>query len=120
LLQFLADLEARGVSILSLTDPIDTRSASGQFIAQLFGALAQFERGQLRERQAAGIAAARARGQHLGRRAALSPRQVQAARALAGTGATQRAIAAALGCSRATINAALHGLPPYGGIEGGE
>lgn len=117
LLEFLAELEGRSVRLVSLTDPIDTRTATGRFTAQMFGALAQFERGQMRERQAAGIAAARARGQALGRTAALGPVQVQAAYRLDQSGETQRSIAKALGVSRSTVNAALRGLPPYNRLK---
>jgi DNA invertase Pin-like site-specific DNA recombinase len=113
LLELLADLESRDVSIVSLTDPIDTTTASGRFVAQLFGALAQFERGQLLERQRAGIDAARARGVVFGRRAALSPHQAQAVRRMAMDGHSVRSMAQLFGVNRATIQAAIDGRPPY-------
>lgn len=118
LLTLLRDLEQRGVRILSLTDPIDTRTASGALVAQIFGALAQFERAQLRERQAAGIAARRRRGGSFGRPAALTPVQVIAARGLRAEGKTLREIARLFRVSRSPVAAAIAGLPPY--AAGGE
>ena len=46
---------------------IDTTTASGDLIFNIFSALAQFERRLIQERTKAGLAAARARGRHGGR-----------------------------------------------------
>ena len=55
-------LEAAGLGFRSLTEGIDTTTASGTLVFHVFGALAQFERDLTRERTMAGLAAARARG----------------------------------------------------------
>ncbi len=69
LVQIVAELEQRGVHFESLTEKIETGSASGKLQFHVFAALAEFERGLIRERTQAGLAAARARG-----RAGSSPR----------------------------------------------
>ena len=48
---------------------IDTTSASGELVLNIFSALAQFERRLIQERTRAGLAAACARGRKGGRRA---------------------------------------------------
>ena len=62
LIDFLADLETRGIGFRSLTESIDTTSPGGRLVFHLFAALAQFERELIKERTNAGLAAARARG----------------------------------------------------------
>ena len=68
LVKIVGDLEARGVGFESLTEKIETGSASGKLIFHLFAALAEFERNLIRERTNAGLAAARARGRMGGRK----------------------------------------------------
>jgi DNA invertase Pin-like site-specific DNA recombinase len=82
LLETAEGLEARGVGLASLTEAIDTASPGGRLVFQVFGALAEFERGLLRERTMAGLAAARARGRRGGRPPALSAEDLAHARAL--------------------------------------
>lgn len=54
-MQIVADLERQGVGFDSLTVKIDTGSAAGKLVFHVFAALAEFERGLIRERtQAAG------------------------------------------------------------------
>ena len=62
LLTFVNDLEAQGVQFISLTWNMDTTTTMGRLLFQIFGALAEYERGLIRERALAGAAAARARG----------------------------------------------------------
>ena len=68
LLHLLDRLRDKGVAIRSLTEPIDTSSAMGEFVLQILGAVAQLERAIIRERCSAGREAARARGVRFGRR----------------------------------------------------
>jgi len=56
-----------GVGLKSLQDPVDTTSAQGRLVFNLFASLAEFERDLIRERTNAGLAAARARGRVGGR-----------------------------------------------------
>jgi DNA invertase Pin-like site-specific DNA recombinase len=80
-LGFLCELVERlgkqRVGFQSLTDGIDTTTNSGKLIFHIMGALAEFERGLIRERTRAGMKAAKKRGKHVGRPRALSPGQVQ-------------------------------------------
>src|SRR4051812_40027365 len=55
-------LKERNVAFRSLTERIDTTSPQGEFLFQVFGALAQFERALARERVKAGLDAAKRRG----------------------------------------------------------
>ena len=73
----------------------------------LFGAMAQFERALVVERTRAGLAAAKQRGVKLGRRRALTPRQVEHARQLIEAGESATAIARSLSVDRATLYRAL-------------
>lgn len=75
LLQLLGQIEARGASFRSLTEPIDTSSAMGTFVLQILGAVAQLERSIIRERVMAGQAAARARGKTWGPSRTLTPKR---------------------------------------------
>jgi DNA invertase Pin-like site-specific DNA recombinase len=63
--------------ISSLTEKIETGSASGKLQFHVFAALAEFERGLIRERTQAGLAAARARGRAGGRKPKLDDQQVR-------------------------------------------
>ncbi len=53
-------MEARGIGFRSLTESIDTTTTGGKLVFHIFAALAEFERGVIRERTTAGLAAARA------------------------------------------------------------
>jgi DNA invertase Pin-like site-specific DNA recombinase len=72
LLQVVGDLQQRNVGLVSLTDAINTTSAQGRLVFNLFASLAEFERELIRERTHAGLASARARGRVGGRRRGLS------------------------------------------------
>jgi len=76
------DLAARGVVFESLTEHIDTSSATGKFTFHLFSALAEFERNNIRERTRAGLAAARARGRIGGRPEKVAPKDKREMKAL--------------------------------------
>src|SRR4051812_45596902 len=102
LMDLVALLDEKGVGFKSLQENIDTTTPSGRLFFHLFGAFAQFERDLIRERTAAGLAAARARGRVGGRKPALSPKQVEVARSLyAGREHTVSEIAKIVGVSRA-------------------
>lgn len=72
LLAILDRIRESGALGRSLTEPLDTTSAMGAFVIQILGAVAQLERGIIRERSIAGQQAAIARGVKVGRRRALS------------------------------------------------
>ena len=72
LLSILEDIRLAGALVKSLTEPLDTTTAMGSFVIQILGAVAQLERGIIRERSIAGQRAARDRGNLPGRTRVLS------------------------------------------------
>jgi DNA invertase Pin-like site-specific DNA recombinase len=72
LIDVVTALMAKGVGLKSLHDPIDTTTAQGRFIFNVFASLAEFERDLIQERTKAGLQAARARGRTGGRPKGLS------------------------------------------------
>ena len=67
LLAIVTSLKEKQVAFRSLTENLDTTTPSGEFLFQVFGALAQYERALIQERVVAGLAAARKRGRIGGR-----------------------------------------------------
>lgn len=72
-------LGRRDVQFESITEAINTASPGGMLVFHMMAALAEFERALISERTRAGMAAARARGKHMGRKHALSNQQQQEA-----------------------------------------
>ena len=72
LVDLVAELNERDIGLRSLNDPIDTTTAQGRLVFNIFASLAEFEREIIRERTNAGLAAARARGRTGGRKPGLS------------------------------------------------
>jgi DNA invertase Pin-like site-specific DNA recombinase len=62
-----------------LQEAIDTTTPGGKLVFHVFAALAEFERDLVRERTAAGLAAARARGRHGGRPSVMTAHKRQVA-----------------------------------------
>lgn len=104
-----AALEAAGVQLVSLQESIDTTTTAGKLFFQIFGALAEFERNLIIERTQAGLAAARARGIHGGRKPALSLSKFNQAKKLIAAGSTFDEIARALSTSTRTIRRIVNG-----------
>jgi len=75
LIELTAELEEKGIGLRSLTEAIDTATASGKLTFHIFGALAEFERNLIRERTQVGLAAARAKGRKGGRPPALDDQE---------------------------------------------
>ncbi len=67
LLDLTASLDAKGVQFISRKESIDTNTPAGKFMLAVFGALAELERENILERQAEGIAIAKAEGRMTGR-----------------------------------------------------
>lgn len=104
LLEVIHNLESRGVAFASLTESIDTSTPGGKLIFHVFGALAEFERGLIRERTMAGLAAARARGRTGGRPTVWTADKLRVAKAMQASGDHDIAsIARVLGVSRASV-----------------
>lgn len=82
LITVVQQLQDAGVGLRSLQENLDTTSTGGKLIFHIFGALAEFGRGLIRERTQAGLTAARARGRVGGRPRCLSNDQIAMARRL--------------------------------------
>jgi len=67
LIEWVNELDEKGISFKSLQETIDTTNASGKLIFHIFGALSEFERNLIRERTRAGLEAAGSRGRQGGR-----------------------------------------------------
>ncbi len=100
-------LRDRNVALRSLTEHIDTSSSAGQLLYAVLGAVAQFERDVIRERVAAGMDAKRRRGERLGRKPALTPSQIAAARTMLEAGEAVQHVARVLRVGRSTLYRAL-------------
>ncbi len=94
------DLQARGVTLRATEQPIDTSTAAGKAFLDMLGVFAEFETNLRRERQAEGIAKAKANGVYKGRKPTIDPGEVVKLRA-EGIGATE--IAKRLKIGRASV-----------------
>jgi len=108
-------LEQRGVLFVSLTENLNTSSASGLLIMHVLGAFAQFEKSLIKERTLAGLAAARANGQRLGRRPRLTAAQREEVRLSIASGLVLPSdLAARFNVHIRTIRRCLEDLDPQG------
>lgn len=102
LVKIVADLEDVGIGFESLTEKIETNSATGRLVFHVFAALAEFERRLIVERTHAGLAAAKARGRK-GGRPPLAPEKVSAIQAMAADQRPASEICKALKIGRSTL-----------------
>ncbi len=72
LIELMEVLKEKGIHLKSLSESIDTSSATGMLFFQFICILAEHERNVIRERTTAGLKAARARGRRGGRPMGLS------------------------------------------------
>lgn len=68
LLNIIDQLNAKGVTLVSNKESIDTDTPTGKFMLTVFAALSQLEREQLKLRQHEGIEIAKAQGKYTGRK----------------------------------------------------
>ena len=68
LLNIIDTLTAKGVTLISHKEKIDTDTPAGNFMFTVFAALSQLEREQLKQRQREGIEIAKAQGKYTGRK----------------------------------------------------
>lgn len=76
LIEVVNGLEDKGSGFQSLNEGFDTTTNGGRLVFNMFGALAEFERGLIQERTKAGLDSARARGRMGGRRSTITPKQI--------------------------------------------
>ena len=104
--EIIETLTARGVRVEVTTQGLvftGDDSPMTTLLLQMLAAVSEFELAQIRERQAQGIAKARAAGRYTGRKPALSPAQIAELRRRADAGEAKAALARAFEISRATV-----------------
>lgn len=92
-----ARLEQAGVDLVSLSEKIDTSSATGKMVFRLLAVLAEFERDLVSERTRVAMAGMRARGERTSRYAPVSPAACARALSLRLEGLSVREIGRRLG-----------------------
>lgn len=102
LLRIVEDLKARNVAVRIMSMGVDTSTATGTLILQVLGAVSEFERSVMLERQRHGIAKAKAEGRYKGRAPTARVRTPEVLR-LKAEGKTVAQIAEAVGISRASV-----------------
>jgi DNA invertase Pin-like site-specific DNA recombinase len=105
LLSIVARLDAKGVALRVLSmggQSVDTSTATGKLMLTMLGAVAEFERGLMLERQREGIAKAKAEGKYQGR-VPTAQRQADDVRRLKAQGVRPVDIARQLGIGRASV-----------------
>lgn len=104
--QIVDDLTGRGVSVKFLKEGqaySQDSSPVAKLMLGMLGAVAEFERSIIRERQAEGIAKAKERGVYKGRARALTPAEVEQARAWVADGVPKAQVARRLNIGRTTL-----------------
>lgn len=97
-------LEAKGVALRILQLQLDTSTPTGKLMLNMLGAVGQFERELMLERQREGIAKAKAEGKYRGRQATVDKGKI---RELVALGIPKAKIAKQMGISRETVYRAL-------------
>jgi len=103
LLMIVNSLRESNVAFRSLTEGMDTTTASGELLFHVFGALAQYERALTRERVFAGLAAAKRRGRVGGRPHAIVGEKLEAVIAALEGGMSKAAICRNFAVKRTTL-----------------
>ena len=104
------DLNKRGVKVTFVKEAmtfIGDDSPMSLLMLSLLGAVSEFERAQIKSRQAEGIALAKKRGVYKGRMPCLTPEQAEQVRQRVGAGESKADLARAFSVSRETIYAYL-------------
>jgi DNA invertase Pin-like site-specific DNA recombinase len=104
LMEIVGTLKRKKVALRILTggEAMDTSTATGRLMIQVIGAIAEFERSMMLERQKDGIAAAKAAGKYKGRKPTARA-QADQVRELAAQGVSKVEIARRLGMHRASV-----------------
>jgi DNA invertase Pin-like site-specific DNA recombinase len=113
MLAIIARLEAKGVALRVLSmggSEVHTRTPTGKLMLTMLGAVAEFERALMLERQREGIAKAKAEGKYKGR-VPTAQRQAADVRNLRAQGVKPAEIAARLGIGRASVYRLLQAVP---------
>jgi DNA invertase Pin-like site-specific DNA recombinase len=96
------DLRGRGIAIRAVLQSIDTSTSAGMAFLQMLGVFAEFENEIRRERQAVGIARAKAAGVYEGKGRPISI-DAESIKELIKQGVGPGEIAKRIGCSRGSV-----------------
>jgi len=96
-------LEHKGVDFIVLDQKIDTTTPTGRLTFHLLGAVAEFERDLIAERQNEGIEKAKNKGVRFGRQNKLNPKQVEELRAAYRAGETRQELMKHFDISKSTF-----------------
>lgn len=99
LVDLVGGLHKQGVQFKSLTDAIDTETASGRFFFHVMASLAEMERELTIERTRAGLEAARQLGRKGGRTRLMTESKIESAKMLLASGVPPRDVARNLSVS---------------------
>ncbi len=102
LLEIVDTLKTKGVEFKALNSPIDTGAPTGKLVLTMLGAIAEFEREMMLERQREGIAKAKEAGKYKGRKATARAKADEV-KQLLNDGLTKQAIADKLGIGVASV-----------------
>ena len=103
LVDLVGERHRAGVQFKSLTDSIDTGTASGRFFFHVMASLAEMERELTIERICAGLEAARRLGRKGGRKRQMTDSKIGSAKKLLANGVPPREVAKNLGVSVPTL-----------------
>lgn len=113
LLDIAEDLASRGIALEFVDNPeLNVTDARGKLVITIMAAYAEFERAMIRERQAEGIAIAKAAGKYE-RKPRLTDEQIAEAREKVEMGVPKAQVARELNVSRTTLYNAFDGKGVY-------
>ncbi|MDE1999511.1 MAG: recombinase family protein [Burkholderiales bacterium] len=103
LVDLVGELHKQSVEFKSLTDAIDTGTASGRFFFHVMASLAEMERELIVERTRAGLDVARQLGRKGGRKPKMTDSKLESAKKLLASGVPPKDVAKNLGVSIPTL-----------------
>jgi len=103
LISIITLLKDKNISFVSITEGMDTTTASGELFFHIFGALAQFERSLIQQRVKAGLKSAKKRGKIGGRPRSIDDEKLAAIKKALTEGMSKAAICRNFGVKRSTL-----------------
>ena len=103
LISIITSLKEKNIAFVSLTEGMDTTTASGELFFHIFGALAQFERSLIQQRVKAGLESARLRGKSGGRPKAIDDEKLKVIKEALVSGMSKATVCRTFGVKRSTL-----------------